>query len=112
MNIFTKYLNYLNDNPQGLWFKRKLYGWGWTPATWQGWAVIGIFLVSIMLDSFMLDASAEPSTTQMTLFFAKITLSVAALLLILLQNRRKTKMAMGFEKIVIVRQKPSAAMVF
>lgn len=22
-----------------IWFKRKIYGWGWTPCTWQGWAV-------------------------------------------------------------------------
>lgn len=29
-----------------LWFKRKTYGYGWTPATWQGWAVIIIWLIS------------------------------------------------------------------
>jgi len=23
-----------------IWFKRKLYGWGWTPVTWEGWAVL------------------------------------------------------------------------
>ncbi len=22
-----------------LWFRAKRYGWGWTPVTWQGWAV-------------------------------------------------------------------------
>ncbi|HLC66304.1 hypothetical protein A2635_03620 [Candidatus Peribacteria bacterium RIFCSPHIGHO2_01_FULL_51_9] len=22
-----------------LWFKAKQYGWGWYPATWQGWLV-------------------------------------------------------------------------
>ena len=22
-----------------LWFRAKRYGWGWTPCTWQGWAV-------------------------------------------------------------------------
>ena len=21
------------------WFRAKTYGWGWTPNTWQGWAV-------------------------------------------------------------------------
>lgn len=21
-----------------LWFKRKTYGYGWTPVTWEGWA--------------------------------------------------------------------------
>lgn len=25
------------------WFVRKQYGWGWTPASWQGWAVLGIY---------------------------------------------------------------------
>lgn len=28
-----------------LWFKRKTYGYGWTPVTWQGWAVIIIWLI-------------------------------------------------------------------
>ena len=23
-----------------IWFRRKLYGWGWYPVTWEGWAVI------------------------------------------------------------------------
>lgn len=38
--MFKKYFEYLNDNPEGLWFKRKLYGWGWTPVKWQGWLVV------------------------------------------------------------------------
>lgn len=40
MTYFDRVRAYLADNPQGYWFKRKLYGWGWTPVTWQGWAVI------------------------------------------------------------------------
>lgn len=35
-----------------LWFKRKTYGWGWVPVTWQGWLVIlvwaGIFALTIL----------------------------------------------------------------
>jgi hypothetical protein len=27
MNIFKEYYNYLQDNPEGYWFKRKLFGW-------------------------------------------------------------------------------------
>ncbi len=41
--MIRKYINrqvaYLKDNPEGYWFKRKLYGWGWTPATREGWLV-------------------------------------------------------------------------
>jgi hypothetical protein len=32
-----------------LWFKRKTYGYGWTPTTWQGWAVIVVWLISFYL---------------------------------------------------------------
>lgn len=28
-----------------LWFKRKLYGWGWTPCSWEGWMVILVWVV-------------------------------------------------------------------
>jgi len=38
--MLKKYLEYLKDNPNNLWFKRKLYGWGWTPVKWQGWLVV------------------------------------------------------------------------
>lgn len=31
-----------------LWFRRKLYGWGWTPTTWQGWLVIGIYIIALI----------------------------------------------------------------
>jgi drug/metabolite transporter (DMT)-like permease len=38
--MIKEYMEYMKDNPKGLWFKRKLYGWGWTPVRWQGWVVI------------------------------------------------------------------------
>lgn len=33
----------MNENKKR-WFKRKTYGWGWTPATWEGWVVLAIYL--------------------------------------------------------------------
>lgn len=38
--MFKEYLRYIKDNPNGYWFKRKLYGWGWIPVRWQGWLVV------------------------------------------------------------------------
>jgi hypothetical protein len=35
------------QKPQKLWFKAKTYGWGWTPATWQGWLVLALYLVCV-----------------------------------------------------------------
>lgn len=41
------YREYVQDNPHGYWFKRKLYGWGWTPVRWQGWLAVGLYIASI-----------------------------------------------------------------
>lgn len=42
--MFERYIAYTKDNSQGYWFKRRIYGWGWTPARWQGWLVLAIYL--------------------------------------------------------------------
>jgi hypothetical protein len=31
-----------------LWFRAKRYGWGWTPATWEGWAVMAVYVVIVI----------------------------------------------------------------
>ncbi len=46
--MIKEYIKYLKDNPQGYWFKAKLYGWGWTPAKWQGWCVIFLYIALIL----------------------------------------------------------------
>lgn len=51
--MIKEYINYLKDNPKGYWFKAKLYGWGWTPAKWQGWFVMFVYVVLISVLVFM-----------------------------------------------------------
>lgn len=34
----------MTKNNQNLWFKRKTYGWGWTPITWQGWLMVFFYI--------------------------------------------------------------------
>jgi hypothetical protein len=46
--VIKEYIHYLKDNPHGYWFKAKLYGWGWTPAKWQGWLVILAYIVFVL----------------------------------------------------------------
>ncbi len=36
-----------------IWFKRKRYGWGWTPVTWQGWLVVLGYITLVMTVVFM-----------------------------------------------------------
>lgn len=44
LSWLNHYREYLKNNPNGFWFRRKVYGWGWTPATWQGWLVTLVYL--------------------------------------------------------------------
>jgi hypothetical protein len=46
--MIKEYIKYLKDNPQGYWFKAKLYGWGWTPAKWQGWLVLLVYVLFLL----------------------------------------------------------------
>ncbi|MBP6085316.1 hypothetical protein KA517_03710 [Candidatus Gracilibacteria bacterium] len=40
-----------------LWFRAKLYGYGWMPASWQGWTVLAIYLCGVIsLSIFMADS--------------------------------------------------------
>ncbi len=41
-----------------LWFRRKLYGWGWTPCSWQGWLCIAVYLILICFFVLLLDLDA------------------------------------------------------
>jgi hypothetical protein len=32
-----------------LWFKAKQYGYGWYPVTWQGWGVLGLYVIGLFV---------------------------------------------------------------
>ncbi|PIP86825.1 hypothetical protein COW81_03520 [Candidatus Campbellbacteria bacterium CG22_combo_CG10-13_8_21_14_all_36_13] len=79
--MIKKYLKYIQDNPNKYWFKRKLYGWGWTPATWQGWAITCLYIIFIFIFALTIDANSPLSevfftfilpVTLITIFFIRI----------------------------------------
>ena len=42
------------------WFPAKRYGWGWgPPSSWQGWVVVGGFVVLVLLGSFLYPPDKE-----------------------------------------------------
>jgi hypothetical protein len=80
MNFLSRYIRYLKDNPEQYWFKRKAYGWGWVPATWQGWLTLLVFL-GIFLWLFVPFVSGPaPTGTQTFWFLTKILVWAAALI--------------------------------
>jgi len=60
------------------WFKRRRYGWGWTPVTWQGWLCLVVFLSAILLAALRMPA--KPDITDIILLLL-VTLSGVLLLI-------------------------------
>ncbi len=88
MPIFKKYFKYVKDNPDKLWFKRKLYGWGWTPATWQGWAVTLAYIALIVALGLTLD---ESSSDREALFMFVLPLLILTTLLLTICYKKGEK---------------------
>lgn len=86
--MFKHYLEYLKDNPQGYWFKRKLYGWGWTPATWQGWSAVLAYLggaVTLALKARNLESDQE---VRAEFLFPLIFLTLALIIIAYLKGEK------------------------
>ncbi len=37
--MLKRIIQHYRNNPEGYWFKRSLYGWGFVPVRWQDWLV-------------------------------------------------------------------------
>jgi len=96
MNLFKNYIEYIKDNPKGYWFKRKLYGWGWVPAKWQGWFIILIFFIFVFCGA--LELGPTPSDHDTIFFLLEVFLSVVLLIYICYKKGEKPKWQWGDHK--------------
>ena len=86
--MFKEYRDYIKDNPEGYWFKAKLYGWGWTSAKWQGWLILLAFVVLTVLNGFRLDTGNTSNENILTFI---IETFVIALILIFICYKKGEK---------------------
>ncbi len=76
-NFWNEYRTYITNNPEHLWFKRKLYGWGWTPATWQGWMLTLGYLFCVLALALTIEETATKE--EVLLGFGLPTLALSLL---------------------------------
>ncbi|WKZ31173.1 MAG: hypothetical protein QY318_00155 [Candidatus Dojkabacteria bacterium] len=63
-----------------LWFKRKTYGWGWYPSTWEGWLVIAVYL-AISFAAIAYVSALKLSETQ-SAYVVLVVMTINTLILI------------------------------
>jgi len=96
--MYKEYLAYLKDNPNGYWFRRKLYGWGWTPATWQGWVILALYLGVIVFTLRRVGTGTYSENDIPVDLIVPIAFATFILLLICLIKGEKPKWQWGIPK--------------
>lgn len=59
-----------------LWFKRKLYGWGWTPVTWQGWLATLFYILVIFFFANTIDENSNIKEVFFTFILPIVLLTI------------------------------------
>jgi hypothetical protein len=84
----------MQNESKPLWFKRKMYGWGWTPSTWQGWLVTLIHVALIFVFVLTLDDTSTPQDVAFT-FILPVILLITSLITICYKKGEKPRWQWG-----------------
>lgn len=79
---FKTYRQNLAAHPEQYWFRRKLYGWGWTPVCWQAWVVVIAFIAYVVWCALALSDAVTPDADDWAWYFVKLFAGVLVMLAI------------------------------
>lgn len=77
------------------WFVTKRYGWGWTPATWEGWLVLAAFLGVTYANWYRLRPLLETDPKTAVAFTLETVVLVVALIVICYKKGEKPRWRWG-----------------
>ncbi|HAT68698.1 MAG TPA: hypothetical protein DCS20_03735 [Candidatus Yonathbacteria bacterium] len=95
--MIKRYINYLKDNPQGYWFKRKCFGWGWVPARWQGWAVLALYMGVIVYLFRGAAFEAHAGFNTLVIFNVPFLMATAVLIFVCYKKGERPRWRWGLE---------------
>lgn len=61
------------------WFKRRRYGWGYTPVTWQGWLSVAVLVLLALVPAFLLPADGVAGTVGYLAYLAVVVVGFLVL---------------------------------
>ncbi|MEK7646659.1 MAG: hypothetical protein AAB381_03135 [Patescibacteria group bacterium] len=79
-----------------IWFKRKRYGYGWVPATWQGWVTLLVYVGALF--ALSLNVDEDPSLGQAIPFLSSVLILTLLLLVICYTKGEKPRWQWGNDK--------------
>ncbi len=88
----------MTETPKKLWFKRKRYGWGWTPITWQGWLSVVVFVVLVALNANRIDGDSYSASDTLLNVIPQTFVLALLLLALTYWKGEKPRWSWGKEK--------------
>jgi uncharacterized membrane protein YhaH (DUF805 family) len=64
---------------QRIWFRAKDYGYGWYPSAWQGWVILLVFVVLLILN--VVRISVTPSLYDLVVWYLPETIILVGVLI-------------------------------
>lgn len=84
------------EKTKSYWFKRRRYGWGFVPVTWQGWlVVIGYVVIVAGLAPAFLDAPEADQAKELGFFLVFLAAATSGLISISLARGPRPRWRWG-----------------
>ncbi len=78
-----------------LWFERKTYGYGWVPASWQGWLAMVIYVALIVFAIVRHDVSSHSASDTLYTAVPEFALYTALLIILCIWKGEKPRWQWG-----------------
>jgi len=81
------------------WFKRKRYGYGWVPCSWEGWLFISVAVISISLcTTFLFSRYEEPTAEMWAIYWGVLIAHFVVMLAVTYMKGPKPKWRWGISE--------------
>jgi membrane-associated HD superfamily phosphohydrolase len=80
------------------WFAAKAYGYGWVPCRWQGWLVLGAYVLIMISIFFLIDAKQHSVSDTLAALLPLYVLCTTLLLVICYVTGEKPQWRWGDKK--------------
>jgi len=79
------------------WFKRRRYGYGWTPSSVEGWLVFAAVMLVTLGGAVVLGVLDSDGPTPVVIYLAAVALSIIGLLVATIRKGPKARWRWGAE---------------
>ncbi len=87
------------SNKQSYWFKRRRYGYGWIPTSWQGWTTVAVFLFVVLGGTTVLkDTPRNTFSSESSLYLLIVLIAIVGLVIVSYLKGPKPKWRWGKDK--------------